>query len=87
MCVNYVGSRAYSVVDVKDPAPMIDDTVAVVNVLISKDVASFVVSVYDLYDPFAARGTFHGLAPCQTFSFWKVNVLVFSSVRGGGTHF
>ena len=81
MCVNYVGSRAYSVVDVKDPAPMIDDTVAVVNVLCSEDVASFVALVYD---PFAACSTFGGLAPRQAFSFWEVDVWVFGSVEGEG---
>ena len=74
-------SRAYSVVDVKDPAPMIDDTVAVVNVLGSKDVASFVALVYD---PFAACSTFDGRAPRQAFSFWEVDVWVFGSVEGEG---
>ena len=74
-------SRAYSVVDVKDPAPMIDDTVAVVNVLSSEDVASFVALVYD---PFAACSTFGGLAPRQAFSFWEVDVWVFGSVEGEG---
>jgi len=68
---------AYSVVDVKDPAPMIDDTVAVVNVLSSEDVASFVALVYD---PFAACSTFGGLAPRQAFSFWEVDVWVFGYV-------
>ena len=60
---------------------MIGFTITVVNFLGGKDIASNVVVIYD---PFAACGAFHRIAPCQAFSFWKVDVCIFNSGMDGG---
>lgn len=58
---------------------MIGHTITVVNCIGGKHIASFVALAYDPANPFAARGTFRRLAPCQALSFWKVDVCVFNS--------